>query len=591
MKRFAIVLFRRKGTCRLLFPVGNRIGGAACRWFDDRPSLFPLSPRMARGTRFVFLALLLFLGGCIRRESTADLTILNGPEIQSLDPHIISGQADMRVVLSLFEGLTRFGPENGDAIPGIAERWDISADGRIYTFHLRTNAAWSTGKPITADDFVFSWRRALDPKTGGDYAALLFYIKNGEELNTGKIADPDKLGVKALDAHTLRVELKNPTPFFLELCASQELAVVPRTEIEKYGDNWIRLRPFPCSGAYTLEFWRLNDRARVRRNPYYWDAANTELERVDFLPSDSANTALNIYATGHADVLWDKNLIPTELLDQLRQRSDAHAFDYLGTYFVRFNVTRKPFMDPRVRKALALAVDKERIVQRICRGGEKIASHMTPDGLKNYDPPEGLGYNPDGARQLLREAGYPNGRGFPRFQYLFNPSPLNQQIGVELQAMWRTELGIEMELRQSEWKVYLEDLSKLDYDVCRSSWIGDYTDPNTFLDMFMSNNGNNRTGWANPRYDALINEANAEPDAAGRAKLLARAETLLVRDEAPVVPLYFYVGLVLFDANKWEGIHLQGNLVDQHLVNFIKRKKSAVDRRSSAVAGSRFTGL
>ena len=525
------------------------------------------------------------LSGCTRREPKADLRILNGPEIQSLDPHIITGQADMRVVLSLFEGLTRFSPLNGDGIPAIAERWDISPNGKTYIFHLRTNAAWSTGDPITAEDFVFSWRRALDARTGGDYAALLFYIKNGEEFNTGKIKDPSELGAKALDAHTLRVELKNPTPFLLELCASPALAVVPKPAIERYGDKWVQLRPFPCSGAYTLEFWRLNDRARVRKNPHYWDATNTELELVDFIPCDSANTAINIYATGHADVLWDKNLLPTDLLDVLRRRPDCHSYDYLGTYFIRFNVTRKPFTDPRVRKALALAVDKERIVKRITRGGEKSASHLTPDGMANYQPPDGLGYDPDAARRLLRDAGYPNGKDFPRFQFLFNPGPANQQIGVELQAMWRTELGLEMDLRQAEQKVFFDDQSKLNYDVCRSSWIGDYKDPNTFLDIFISNSGNNRTGWASPSYDALIAQANAEPNAAKRAKLLEQAEILLVRDDLPIFPLYFYSGLVLFDTNHWDGIGLQGNLVDQHNVNFIKRKKSVVRRPLSVVHG------
>jgi oligopeptide transport system substrate-binding protein len=270
----------------------------------------------------------------------------------------------------------------------------------------------------------------------------------------------------------------------------------------------------------------------------------------------------------------------------LLQRPDCHSFDYLATYFIRFNVTRKPFNDPRVRKALALAVNKERIVKRITRGGEKAASHMTPDGLKNYHPPEGLGYDPGAARRLLAEAGYPKGKDFPRFQFLLNTAPLNQQIGVELQAMWRTELGIEMELRQSEWKVYLDDLSKLNYDVCRSSWVGDYKDANTFLDMFMSNNGNNRTGWKSPRYDALLRQANAEPKETERAKLLEQAEALLVRDDAPIFPLYFYAGVVLFDSNKWDGIHLHGNLVDQHNLNFIKRRRSVV-RRPLSVVGTR----
>ena len=489
MKVSANALFRRKRAFR--FFVCADLGNRSRK--DGRLSAFrfPLS---------AFL-LALVLAGCLPREPRANLVILNGPEPQSLDPHIITGQADARVVLSLFEGLTRFNPFTGDGDPAIAERWEISPDGKIYTFHLRTNALWSTGDPITAEDFVFSWTRALDPKTGSDYAGQLYYIKNGEEFNVGKISDPKELGVKALDARTLRVELKNPTAFFLELCAFQTLAAVPKQHIEKYGDKWMGARPLPCSGAHMLESWRLNDRVRVRKNPRYWDAANVELELVDFIACTAPSTAMNLYETGNADIIWDKRLAPTELLDLLRDRPDFHSFDYLADEFIRFNVLRPPFSDVRVRKAFALAVDKKRIVERITRGGERITSHLTPDGL-HYQPPEGLGYDPNAARKLLAEAGFPGGKNFPRFQYLFNSSPGNEQMAVELQAMWRNELGVEMELRQAEWKVYLDLQSKVDYDTSRSSWIGDYKDPNTFLDMFMSGNGNNRTGWTNHHYDS-----------------------------------------------------------------------------------------
>lgn len=512
-----------------------------------------------------------FLSSCSHRERV-DLIILNGPEPQSLDPHIITGQADARVVLSLFEGLTSFNPMTADPDPAIAEHWEISPDGKIYTFHLRTNALWSTGEPITTEDFVFSWTRALDPKTGSDYAGQLYYIKNGEAFNTGKITDPKQLGVKALDARTLRVELNNPTAFFLQLCAFQTLAAVPKRHIEKYGDKWLSARPLPCSGAHMLEFWRLNDRVRVRKNPYYWDAANVELNVVDFVACATPSTAMNLYETGNADIIWDKNLAPTELLDLLRKRADFHSFDYLAAEFLRFNVTRPPFNDVRVRKAFALSVNKQRIVERITRGGERTTSHLTPDGL-HYQPPEGLGYDPDAARQLLAEAGYPGGANFPRFQYLFNTLPQHEQVAVELQAMWRNELGVEMELRQAEWKVYLDLQAKVDYDVSRSSWIGDYKDPNTFLDMFMSDNGNNRTGWTNRHYDALVEEANRENDTNKRENLLRAAETILVRDEVPIVPVYNYRGAIFFDPNKWEGIGF--NLVDEHPISAIKRKKPA----------------
>src|SRR6185295_11863298 len=283
-------------------------------------------PETRCGNIVVFLAILCLAGfisaGCARSESRAGLIIVNGAEPESLDPAILTGQADGRVALALFEGLTRYNPTNAEPIPALALSWDLSADGKVYTFHLRSNAVWSTGGPITARDFVYSWMRVLDPRTAAEYAGQLYYVKNGEAFNTGRIKDPSLVGVQALDDRTLRVELRDPTPFFLDLCAMQTLAVVPRSWIEKHGDRWLMVPPVPCSGAYQLEFWRINDRIRLRKNPRYWDAASTQTEVVDLLPCTSANTALNLYERGQADVVWDKNLVPTELLDILLQRPD-----------------------------------------------------------------------------------------------------------------------------------------------------------------------------------------------------------------------------------------------------------------------------
>ncbi|MEW6304378.1 MAG: peptide ABC transporter substrate-binding protein [Verrucomicrobiota bacterium] len=509
------------------------------------------------------------LAGCGSKEPRADITILNGPEPESLDPAIITGQPDARVVGALFEGLTRFNPRTAAPEPALAERWEISPDGTVYTFYLRTNAVWSTGEPIVAEDVVYSWRRVLNPETASDYAGQLYFVKNAEAYNTGKLNDPTQIGVKALDAHRLHVELVGPTPFFLDLCAFRTLAIVPRKAIEAHGDRWLMTPPVPVSGPYELVHWRIQDKIRVRKNPRYWDVQSVRNELVDFLPVDSPNTALNLYLTGEADVIWDKGLVPTELMDVLRERPDCHTFDYLGTYFVRCNLTRKPFDDVRVRKALALAIDKQRIVEKITRSGEKIASHFTPPGMPGYESPAGLGRDPELARRLLAEAGFPEGKGFPTFQYLFNSNKMNEQIAVELQQMWQQELGIKMVLRQTEWKVWLAAQSALDYDTARSSWIGDYNDPNTFLDMFMSNNGNNRTGWKSERYDQLVREANVQPDRAQRAALLKEAEAILVRDELPIIPLYFYAGVNFFDPRKIEGIY--HNLLDEHPVYAIRR--------------------
>jgi oligopeptide transport system substrate-binding protein len=522
-------------------------------------------------------ALLLLAAGCMQREPKADLVIVNGAEPESLDPAIITGQPDIRAVLAMFEGLTRYDPVTGNGVAGLADRWEITPDGRTYTFHLRSNTVWSTGEPINAQDVVYSWLRALNPLTAADYAGQLFFVENAEEYNIGKIKDPAAVGVHAIDSRTVEVRLKSPCPFFIDLCAFPTLAVVPHKWIEAHGDRWIMQHPVPVSGAYLLQHWRIHDKIRLRKNPLYWDAAHTLTETVDLLPIDSSTIAMNLYETAQADIIWDKNVIPMELMDVLRNRADCHVFPYLGNYFFRINVTKKPLDDVRVRKALALSIDKTRLVTRLCKAGEKPADHLTPDGTANYDPPAGVGYNPLEARRLLAAAGFPNGHGFPTLNYLFNSSKQNEQMAIELQEMWRKELGVHIELRQVEWKVYLSAQAILDYDLTRSSWIADYNDPNTFLDMWTSNNGNNRTGWKNPRYDTLLQEANHQTDLKKRATLLAQAETILIRDELPIVPIYYWVGINFFRTNQITGIYQ--NVVDEHPLSAIRKIELHPPRR------------
>jgi oligopeptide transport system substrate-binding protein len=516
---------------------------------------------------------LLLLGGifagCQPPVDRADIVIINGGEPESLDPAIVTVQSDLRLVRGLFEGLMRLDPVTAAPIPGLAERWE-SPDGKTYLFHLRTNLVWSTGEPITSRDVVYSWLRVLNPETASDYAGHLYFLRNAREFNTGQIRDPEQVGIQALDRNTVRVDLLAPTPFFLALCTFPTLAIVPESAIKKHGDRWILSKPLPVSGPYTLESWRLQDRVRMRKNPFYWDAAATRTEVVDFLCMESASTALNLYEKKQADILWDKSLVPSEVLDKLRTRADCQQFSYLGTFFLRINVTQPPFNQPLVRRALALSVDRQRIVERITRGGEQPARHFTPRGIPGYEPPAGLDYDLEGARQALEQAGFPGGRGFPTMRYLLTNPRVEQQIGVELQAMWQA-LGLRVELRQNEMKVYQSAQTALDYDVSRSSWIGDYNDPNTFLELFKSDNGNNRTGWKNPRYDQLMTEANSLIDPVRRADLLRQAERLLVEEEIPIIPVYFYAGVTFFDRTKIDGVHT--NIVDEHPIQAIGRKK------------------
>ncbi len=517
------------------------------------------------------LALLLALAcaGC-SPQRRADLVFLNGAEPETLDPALITGQPEGRIANALFEGLLAF-DQSGKPQPGVAESWEVSHDGRTYTFRLREGLQWSDGTPLTARDFVTSWKRTLDPSTASEYAYQLHYVKNARTFNEGKITDFSMVGVSASDDRTLRVELENPTPFFPDLCAFVTLLPVPLHAIEKHGDNWTKPGNIAGNGAYLLESWRINDRIRLHKNPHYWNARNVALETIDIIPVSKGNTAFNLYAAGQADLMMDKGLVPPALLGEIKKRADFHAAPFLGTYFLRYNCTREPFKDPRVRRAFSLAIDKKSIVDRITRAGELPADSFVPPGAGGYKPAAGSARDVVEARRLLADAGFPGGKGFTIVTYLYSEGEMNEAVAVELQGMWRRELGVNVQLLRQEWKVYLRSLSTLDYDIARSSWVGDYPDPNTFLDMFVTGGGNNRTGWGDPDYDKLIAAAASESDPRRRHDILRGAEDILVNRRMPVCPLFFYVGIQLYDGKRLGGI--EGNVLDEHPLKSIFRRE------------------
>jgi oligopeptide transport system substrate-binding protein len=507
------------------------------------------------------LAALFCLCGCQRAMDRADFVFLNGAEPETLDPSLITGQPEGRLAAALFEGLTSFN-EHGQVVPGVAEKWDVSPDGRVYTFHLRGNARWTNGDPVIARDFRDSWRRTLAPDTASEYAYQLYYIHSGRPFNEGTLKDFSQVGVVAPDDWTLQVTLDNPTPFFLDLCATTPLYPVHLPSVRKWGDDWIKPGHLVGNGAYRLDAWRINDRVRMVKNPLYWDAAHVGMKTIDALPISRANTAFNFYSAGQADLIMDKGLTPLALLSELRKRPDFHSAPFLGTYFIRFNVTRPAFKDARVRRAFALVIDKKLIVTKITRAGEIPASSIVPPGAAGYQPPPGLDRDPEEARRLLAEAGYPGGKGFPLVTYLYSEGELNEAIAIELQSMLRQELGIEIALQRQEWKVYLNSMNNLDFDLSRSSWVGDYDDPNTFLDMFVTGGGNNDTGFANPKYDQLIADAARQVDEKKRFDIFRQAEHMLISEEAPVCPLYYYVGIQFYHGDRLGGI--AANLLDEH---------------------------
>ena len=508
------------------------------------------------------LLISLILAGCGELRERADLVFIQSAEPDTIDPTLVSDQASIRIASSLFEGLCRLN-EEGKPEPGMAERWDVSPDGLTYTFHLRTGIRWSDGTSVTAHDFVNSWRRALEPKTAADYASQLYVIKNARAFNEDTLKDFSQVGARALDDRTLLVQLENPVPYFIDLTAFVTLAPVPMPTVQKHGTAWIKPGNIVVNGPYRLKDWKIDDRILLEANPEYWDAMHVRLKTVEIKPVSDPNTALNYFHSGLADLMVDKGMVQPALTTQLKSQPYFHTGPFLGSWFVRFNTSKPPFNDPRIRKAFALAVDKKRITGKITNLGEQPAAGIVPPGAGlGYTSPPGIDQNIAEARQLLAEAGYPEGKGFPAVDYLHIPQAMERNIAVELKSMWESALGVTISLSKQEQKAWLASMRELNYQMCRSSWVGDYNDPNTFLEMFTSENGNNHTGWSSPAYDRLIQAAAAESDAGKRNLLFQQAERLLIIDDCVILPVYFYVGVQFYHADKLGGV--MANLIDEH---------------------------
>jgi oligopeptide transport system substrate-binding protein len=597
-------------------------------------------------------------------EAPADLRVANGTEPKSLDPQLITGNIEAHVADALFEGLTRYDTK-AVPVPGVAESWDISADGLRYTFHLRKDARWSDGHPVTAGDFVYSWKRVLDPKTGAEVAYLLFPISLAEAYNTfeehaasiekkllpalaafrqgspgavdakawqrflaeNKVNDPlrpvddpvltelvtrrhgvapgeleafraglDRArgflstraaeaqahfgvdrGVVARDDQTLEVELHAAAPYFLELMAHHSSFPVPRWVVEQRGDRWFLPATLVSNGPFRLERWVVNDHLRVARSETYWGKSEVRLGSVDFLPTENTMTNLNLYLTGALD--WIPDYFPRQLATELRKRKDYYGVLGLSVYYFRLNVTHPPLDDRRVRKALNLAIDREVITQHVVSLGQVPATTFVPPGLRGYTPPpSAIRYDVAEARRLLAEAGFPDGKGFPKIGILYNTNEDHKRAAEVVSDQLHRALGIEVSTYNQEWQSFLDTVRGFDYDIARAGWIGDYADPNTFLGSWVTGGPNNQTGYSSELYDRLIRLTTdvtpllAEPEpllaklkepapirallatARGgppaeqrearekiRMLLFREAEAILFQDDFPIIPLYFYV--------------------------------------------------
>ncbi len=476
----------------------------------------------------------------------------NGAEPMGLDPQIVTGVPEHHIISALIEGLVTENKKNLNPEPGTAERWETSEDGLVWKFHLREDAKWSNGDPVTATDFVQSYQRMLTPSLGSQYAYMLHVVKNAEAYNSGKLKDFSQVGFEAINDKQLNITLKAPTPYFLSLLNHYSWFPVHIPTIKKHGgidkpDNrWTLPGNFVGNGPFILDKWEINKVIVVKKSSTYWDRKTVKLEEIHFHPISDVEVEERAFRSGQIHV---SNTIPLNKIEVYRKK-DAGKLridTYLGTYFYRLNTKRKPLDDKRVRMALALAVDRESIVRNIHYRTVKVAGNITPPGTGGYTyQGSPLKYDPDKARQLLAEAGFPGGQGFPKLSVLYNSSEQHRRMAEVIQQMWKKNLGIEIELANEEWKVYLKTSQEMDYDISRAGWIGDYPDANTFLDMWLTDGGNNYTGFSLVEYDKLIADAANAPSVEARLALFQKAEGLLM-EEMPILPIYFYTARYLIN--------------------------------------------
>jgi oligopeptide transport system substrate-binding protein len=466
-----------------------------------------------------------------------------GYDVADLDPQTAVNIAEMDIASALFEGLVTEDPVDLHPVPGVAASWDVSADRLTYTFRLRAESKWSDGTPVTSADFVASWRRMLTPTFAAENAGLLYVLQGAEAFHKGATTDFAQVGVVAPDAHTLRLTLEHPVPYFLSLLVHPAWLPVPLAVIEKTGgaydrgNRWTRPGHLVGNGAFILKTWRPNQEIRVEKSATYWDAATVRLHAIVFHPIDSKDAEERAFRAGQLHVTY---VLPFGKAETYRR--DAPQFlrsdPYLDTYFLRLNTARPPFNDERIRHALALAIDRTAMVEKVLRGGQRAATAITPPGLPDYTPPAGPDHDVAAARRLLAEAGFPNGQGAPPIELLFNTSENFRVLAEALQEMWRRELGLDVRLVNQEFKVVLSERRAGRYQMLLSDWVGDYLDASTFLEPWRSDSGNNHTGWGNVDYDTLLFAAARNPDPASRAGQLQKAEILLL-NAAPIIPLYY----------------------------------------------------
>lgn len=497
-------------------------------------------------------------GGNASGDGIVDVCLASEPA--SIDPALNSAVDGAIMIQHAFEGLIKWvndGEGNATLAPGMAESWDV--DGTTWTFHIRENATWSDGQPVTANDFVYSWNRVVNPETAADYEYMLDMVKGYDEKN---------LAISAPDDHTFVVELSTNCPYFEEICAFPATFPVRQDIVEEYGDQWtFDTATYIGNGPFVMTEWQHNGYILMSKNEAYYDADAYTTPQIKFHLMDDTNAQLAGFRNGQIDFIEE---VPQDEIQALLQSGELQVDPYIGTYYVCFQTQRAPFDNPKVRKAFSLVIDRNYIINQVTGRGEVAATGFVPAGIYDADPAgpdfrtvggdyyavddEGYQARCDEARQLLAEAGYPNGEGFPVVEYLYNTNDNHKAIGEALQNMWQTELGVTVSLNNQDWAVFLDTRKNGDYSIARNGWIADYNDPMSFIDMWMTGGGNNDAQYANPAYDKLVKAAKNTDVAADRMNYMHQAEDILIGEDSVLAPIYFYVNTKMV-ADGLEGIY------------------------------------
>lgn len=492
-----------------------------------------------------------------------EFVLNNGAEPGSLDPLHLEGVNEHHIYLALFEGLTINDPKTNRAIPGAAEKWSFNKAMDVVTFTIR-KAVWSDGTPVTAQNVRDSWLRKLDPKEAAQYADLLYIIKGAEAYNTEKGSAAD-VGIKVVNANTLEVTLKGPTPHFPDMAAHYAFAIVPMHAIAKFGGEWTKPANMVVNGPFVLTEWTPQKQIVVTPNAKYWDAKNVKLKKITFMSIEDENTAYQMYKAGQLD--WIET-VPSEMMDEIKLRKDYIVSPRYGTYYLKVNFKDPVFAKADVRKALSMAFDRKALVEKVTKAGEVAAYSFVPASA-GYTPAKGLGYNIAEAKKLLAKAGYADGKGLPEITLLYNTSANHKRIMEFLQQEWKANLGVEVKLQNLEFATLLDTLHQGQFQLGRQGWIGDYLDPSTFTDMWITGSTQNDGQYSSPAYDALIKKAATQSGDARYASLMA-AEKILINEDHAIIPIYFYVNKDMIDLSKWTGWY--GNPLGIHPWKFISKK-------------------